>query len=47
MTANAAKVVERHSWDEERKRYLAVVDEVLRKSHAPAVAGDRVQVEAR
>jgi glycosyltransferase involved in cell wall biosynthesis len=47
MTANAAKVVERHSWDEERKRYLAVVDEVLRKSHAPVVAGERVQVEAR
>jgi glycosyltransferase involved in cell wall biosynthesis len=47
MTTNAAKVVARHSWEEERKRYLAVVDDVLRKSHAPVVAGDRVQVEAR
>jgi glycosyltransferase involved in cell wall biosynthesis len=47
LTANAAKVVERHSWEEERKRYLGVVDEILLRSHAPVVTGDRVQVEAR
>jgi glycosyltransferase involved in cell wall biosynthesis len=47
LTANAAKVVERHSWDEERRRYLGVVDEVLRRSHTREMSAKRVQVEAR
>jgi glycosyltransferase involved in cell wall biosynthesis len=47
LTMNAAKVIERHSWDEERTRYLSVVDDILRQSHARELNGNRAQVEGR
>jgi len=47
LTTNAGKVVAQHSWDEERKRYLGIVDEILRQSQAREASGDRLQVEAR
>jgi glycosyltransferase involved in cell wall biosynthesis len=47
LTTNAAKVIERHSWEEECTRYLSVVDGILRPSQTPEVTPTGAQVRAR
>jgi glycosyltransferase involved in cell wall biosynthesis len=44
LAANAADVIARHTWDEERKRYIAVVDRLL---SATGTAVDRAHHEPR
>jgi glycosyltransferase involved in cell wall biosynthesis len=47
MTTNAAKVMERHAWQEERGRYLSVIDDMLRLAQAREADRRRAEVRAR
>jgi glycosyltransferase involved in cell wall biosynthesis len=47
LTTNAAKGIERHSWQEECTRYFSVIDGSLRPSETPKTSRTGVQVRAR
>ena len=46
LTRNAAKVVERHSWEAECTRYLSVVDHILGRSQADDMSRNHLEVGA-
>jgi glycosyltransferase involved in cell wall biosynthesis len=41
LAANAAEVVARHSWEEERRRYFAVIDRLLEYEAIPDEADEK------